>query len=72
MSEDNYDPPITVRVPAEWLERAEALAGAMASNKTVRGFGRPTRGMIARLAMMRGLEVLEHEFTRTRRRKAKS
>lgn len=72
---NDHDPPMTVRVPIEWVKRAEGLARRMAASGEVRGFGKPTRSMIARLAMMRGLEVLELEFapaTAKKRRRSKS
>lgn len=61
-STTNADPSITVRVPADWLERADELALLMNDVDEVRRFGKPTRSMIARLAMQRGLDALERQY----------
>lgn len=57
------DPSITVRVPAEWLVRADELAALMNDVEEVRRFGKPTRSMIARLALQRGLDALERQYS---------
>lgn len=64
-SATNTDPSITVRVPADWLERADELALLMSDVDDVRRFGKPTRSMIARLAMQRGLDALERQYGET-------
>ena len=71
-ADSDHDPPITVRVPVEWLERATALATMLANDRKVREFARPTRSMVARMALMRGIEVLEEEYTSKRKRKPKA
>lgn len=58
------DPSITVRVPADWLDRADALARLLSDLEDVRRYAKPTRSMVARLAMLRGLEALERQYVR--------
>lgn len=56
------DPSITVRVPAEWIARADELVLRVRHVEAVRRDGKPTLSMIARLAMQRGLDALEQEY----------
>lgn len=59
---DEEDPVITIRVPAEWLRRADRLTRALSKLDDVRQFGPPTRSTVARLALLRGLVSLENEY----------
>jgi len=52
---------ISIRVPPEALRRAEALRSKIARNRTVLALGKVTRSTVLKLAMMRGLDVLESE-----------
>lgn len=52
---------ISIRVPPDALRRAEALRSKIARDRTVSALGKVTRSTVLKLAMMRGLEVLEIE-----------
>lgn len=54
--------PISFRVPPEALRRADALTPRIARNRTVAALGGVTRSTVLKLALMRGLDVLEQEF----------
>jgi hypothetical protein len=58
----NDDPVINVRVPREWLARADGLVPALAQDEAVRSIARPSRSTVFRLAVLRGIEALEHEY----------
>jgi hypothetical protein len=59
------DPNITVCVPAAWLARDDELTLLMNDIEDVRPFGKPTRSMIARPALQRGLGPLERQYNET-------
>ena len=69
--ETTTDPSITVRVPAEWLARADELVLRVRHVEEVRRYGKPTLSMIARLAMLRGLDALEQEYPETPAKRAR-
>lgn len=50
-----------IRIDQATIERADALQGFVASKPELRAMGRVSRASILRLAMLRGLEVLEAE-----------
>lgn len=52
---------IVLRVPADTSERAEALMGPMAADPKREGL-RLTRSGVLRIALLRGLQVLEGEY----------
>lgn len=59
---DELDPVVTTRVPKEWLARADALAQRLEQNEEVRAFAKPSRSMVVRLALLRGLDLLERQY----------
>jgi hypothetical protein len=59
---DDDDPIVTTRVPREWLARADALAEVLTQVEEVRVFGRPSRSTVVRMALLRGLEMLEKTY----------
>ena len=52
----------TIMLDAEMLERADALVDTVARIPTVAIGGRVTRSTVIRLALLRGLDVLEQEL----------
>ena len=67
------NPLAATRVPQDFLDRADELAKRLANDSSLQALigGRPTRANVLRLAIMRGLEVLEAEHPATTRRKSK-
>ena len=59
----------TIMLDAEMLERAEALVEAVARIPTVAIGGRVTRSTVIRLALLRGMDVLEQELKPTPKKK---
>jgi hypothetical protein len=53
---------VTVRVPAELVERAYALMEKVEENEILSTYGRVSRNAIFRLAFVRGLEVMEGKW----------
>jgi hypothetical protein len=53
---------ISLRVPAEALRRADQLVPKLVSDQTLAAVARVTRSTVLKLALMRGLDVLEREF----------
>lgn len=55
--------PIRFRLPTETLQRADVLAERLATDPTVSGLvgGRPNRMDVLRLAIARGMALLEKE-----------
>ena len=59
------DAQITTRLPADLIERMDALLPQLRKDPRYRAFGRITRSTVIRLAMERGLAVLESEIPKT-------
>jgi hypothetical protein len=59
--ERSDDEVVNVRVPREWLARADALVSVLEGIEQVRAYARPSRSMVLRLAVLRGIEALERE-----------
>lgn len=53
---------ISVWVIADDLRRADALVSKIAKDRSAAAVGRVTRSAVFRLALSRGLEVLEKEY----------
>ena len=53
---------IAVKLPAELVERADALVPVFKEVPEMRVWSRVTRTAVIRLALLRGLESLEAEF----------
>ncbi len=63
MSEpETLEMPTVIKLPKSLLARADALKAKVAGNPEFQAIGRITRNAILRLAMVRGLEVLEEEY----------
>lgn len=58
---------IALRLPAELLERAEALVEDVAADPELGSLGRVTRSTVLRLAVARGLAALERRYGSRRR-----
>ncbi|MCB9797280.1 MAG: hypothetical protein H6741_31715 [Alphaproteobacteria bacterium] len=52
---------IAIRLPAELIERADALIPTLEGDRELRTWGRVSRAAVIRLAVLRGLEALERE-----------
>ena len=52
---------VSMRLPSDELERAEALLKEMAEHKDWRGFGM-TRSAVLRMALIRGLDALQEQY----------
>ena len=63
-----HDAEAMIRMPKEWLERAEALVPAVEKDPA-HVLARVTRAYILRLAILRGLEALEAEHGGKRRKR---
>jgi hypothetical protein len=50
---------VTLRIPSSLLERADALLESLAENEEALVLGRPSRSIVLRLAVLRGIEQLE-------------
>ncbi len=53
---------VALRIPGEWLERVGELEPRIAADPTFQAFGAVKRSTVLRLALARGLEVLEAEY----------
>ena len=53
---------IALRIPSQALKRADALIPKLARNTTISALGHVTRSTVMKLALMRGLELLEQEY----------
>ena len=56
--------PTQLRLTQDLLERADALIAVMAADPEVRALGMPTRTVVLRLAIARGLRDLERQYQR--------
>jgi hypothetical protein len=54
--------PITLRVSADLLRRAERLLGEIATDSAIVAMGRLTRSQVLRLALFEGIKVLEDRY----------
>ena len=59
------DAQITTRLPADLVERLDLLVPKLRRDPSLRAFGRITRSTVLRLALERGLVVLEAENPET-------
>lgn len=59
---------VALRLPADLVERADALVNRVADDPQLAGLGRVTRSSVLRLALAKGLDVLDQE-TKPRRPK---
>jgi hypothetical protein len=71
MTADNDRRTITMPIAGEILARAEALRAWLGARVDLSPTGHATRAAVIRLAIYRGLEVLEREAERDARTKAK-
>lgn len=55
--------PVSVRLPPKLLKRADALAAKLQKDPEVRMLGRVSRSAVLRLAVLKGLQVLEAEYS---------
>jgi hypothetical protein len=55
---------LVVQVTPEILQRIDKLTPRMRRNASVTAVGRVTRSAVARLALVRGLDILEDEYPR--------
>ena len=53
---------VTVRVPKDMVDRADALLDALEQDEVLTTFGRVSRNSVFRLAFVKGLHVLEEEY----------
>ena len=53
---------IALRVPPQALKRADALIAKLARDTTIAALGQVTRSTVLKVALMRGIELLEHEY----------
>jgi len=65
------DKQVVLRVSSELVERADALKDVLSERDELRAFGRVSRSSVMRLAVQRGLEVLEAEYGAARPRRHK-
>jgi len=52
---------VTLRLPQSLVDRADALTDALARDEEALLLGRVSRSIVLRLALLRGLEVLESQ-----------
>lgn len=52
----------SLRLPEDFLDRADTVLEGMANDKRFMAFGTMTRADVLRLALQRGLDVLESEL----------
>lgn len=66
--------PTTIRVPEETLEKANELADRISENPTIKALfgGRASRSAVLRLALQRGLEDLDAELPKAKKRRKAS
>lgn len=57
--EQDDDVVVNVRLPRDWLARADELVAALEKADDVRAYGRVSRSMVLRLAVLEGIKVLE-------------
>jgi hypothetical protein len=50
---------ITLRLPQSFVDRSDALTDALAEDEEALLLGRVSRSIVLRLAVLRGLEILE-------------
>ena len=60
-TQETADMQIALRLPASFIERADALVARLASSKKVMVVGRLTRSAVLKLAIEQGLEALEQQ-----------
>ena len=53
-----------IRVPEEWLERADALVPKVAADPKYEAFGKVKRATVLRMAIGAGLRVIELEYAK--------
>ena len=53
---------ILFRLPADLLDRVDALVPRLRGNAELRAWGRVSRAAVLRLLILKGLEVLEAEY----------
>ncbi len=63
--------PTSIRLPASFLERAEALVPKLNKLADYEALGRVTRHKVLRLAVARGLEAIERKLQRRSARRNK-
>lgn len=61
MTDEKYEEPIQVRLPKNVLARVDAFAERLKKDPELEIVGRITRSSVLRLAILRGLEVLEKD-----------
>jgi len=61
------DSSVMLRLPSDLLDRARRLVPLISDDPTASAFGRVTRAAVLRLAIIRGLAVLEDEFVERKR-----
>ena len=54
---------VTLRIPQSFVDRSEALIDALARDEEAVMLGRVSRSIVMRLAILRGLEVLEGQVS---------
>jgi hypothetical protein len=59
MAEKRYGVPVTVRIPAELVKRLDRLKAKVGKDPTLTTFGRVSRSSVVKLAILKGVEVLE-------------
>ena len=53
---------LSLRVTVDMIKRADALRPRLARDPTLAALGQVSRSAVIKLAIARGLEVLEHEY----------
>jgi len=61
----------SARIPADMMERAEALVPVLKEVPELAAFGRVTKSAVVRLALFKGLQILEQEYGKKGGRKRK-
>jgi len=64
----NDEVPTSVRLPRDFVKRLDALAPRLEKVPTLAALGPLTRSKVLRLALARGIEILESEHGRGRQR----
>lgn len=59
---DGVTEQVSIRLPKDVLKRAESLTRRVSKDSSVAALGKVTRSTVLKLAVMRGLEVLEAEY----------
>jgi len=62
MPKGSADRKLSLRVTADVLKRADALRGRIARDPNVVPLGQVTQSTVLKLALLRGLDVLEAEY----------